>query len=154
MSKKIIKVDLDKIDNIADLTLKEAVDLSDYLKETYGIEAAAGGAVMVAGGLSAHAQPIGLSKEGVIGAIVSALIESKRQLGMEVELKSWSRSLLGDRVVDTIASDVNDNSQAYSQGAEELLENLESLVAQLEQVNVKIEKLSDSFQSGIAKGGG
>ncbi len=36
-------------DSIAGLTLKEAVDLADYMKETYGIEPAAGGAVMVAG---------------------------------------------------------------------------------------------------------
>lgn len=35
-------------DQIAGLTLKEAKDLSDYLKDAHGIEAAAGGAVMVA----------------------------------------------------------------------------------------------------------
>ncbi len=37
-------------DEIAGLTLKEAVDLADYMKETYGIEPAAAGAVMMAGG--------------------------------------------------------------------------------------------------------
>jgi large subunit ribosomal protein L7/L12 len=36
-------------DKLAGLSLKEAVDLGDYLKETYGIEPAAGGAVMMAG---------------------------------------------------------------------------------------------------------
>jgi len=36
-------------DSLAGLTLKEAVDLGDYMKDTYGIEAAAGGAVMMAG---------------------------------------------------------------------------------------------------------
>ena len=36
-------------DELAGLTLKEAVDLGDYLKDTYGIEPAAGGAVMMAG---------------------------------------------------------------------------------------------------------
>lgn len=36
-------------DELAGLTLKEAVDLGDYLKERYGIEAAAGGAVVMAG---------------------------------------------------------------------------------------------------------
>ncbi len=36
-------------DKIADLTLKDAVDLKDYMKDTYGIEPAAGAAVMVAG---------------------------------------------------------------------------------------------------------
>jgi large subunit ribosomal protein L7/L12 len=37
-------------DDIAGLTLKEAVDLADYMKEAYSIEPAAGGAVMVAAG--------------------------------------------------------------------------------------------------------
>jgi len=37
-------------DELAGLTLKEAVDLSDYMKDAYGIEPAAGGAVMMAGG--------------------------------------------------------------------------------------------------------
>jgi large subunit ribosomal protein L7/L12 len=37
-------------DKIAGLTLKEAVDLADYMKEKYGIEPAAGGAVMMAPG--------------------------------------------------------------------------------------------------------
>ena len=37
-------------DKIASLSLKEAVDLKDYLKDAYGLEPAAGGAVMVASG--------------------------------------------------------------------------------------------------------
>lgn len=36
-------------DKLAELTLKQAVDLGSYMKDTYGIEPAAGGAVMVAG---------------------------------------------------------------------------------------------------------
>jgi len=36
-------------DDIVKLTLKEAKELSDYLKDVHGIEPAAGGAVMVAG---------------------------------------------------------------------------------------------------------
>src|SRR5215468_2877562 len=36
-------------DEIVGLTLKEAVDLASYLKETYNIEPAAGGAVVMAG---------------------------------------------------------------------------------------------------------
>ena len=34
-------------DKIASLTLKQAVDLKDYLKSAYGLEPAAGGAVML-----------------------------------------------------------------------------------------------------------
>jgi len=45
-------------DKIAALTLKEAKELSDYLKEVHGIEAAAGGAVMMPQGPGeAAAQP-------------------------------------------------------------------------------------------------
>ena len=36
-------------DRLAGLTLKQAVDLANYLKETHGIEAAAGGAMMMPG---------------------------------------------------------------------------------------------------------
>ncbi len=36
-------------DQLASLSLKDAVELGKYLKETYGIEAAAGGAVVMAG---------------------------------------------------------------------------------------------------------
>ena len=42
-------------DQLAKLTLKEAVDLKDYLKAEYGIEPAAGGAVMMAGPAAAEA---------------------------------------------------------------------------------------------------
>ena len=44
-------------DSIAALTLKEAVDLADYMKDKYGIEPAAGGAVMVAAGGGGDAAP-------------------------------------------------------------------------------------------------
>jgi len=36
-------------DKLAGLTLKQAVEIAEYLKEAYGIEAAAGGAVVMAG---------------------------------------------------------------------------------------------------------
>jgi len=43
-------------DKIAAMSLKEAVDLKDYLKEAYGIEPAAGGAVMMAGPAGGEAE--------------------------------------------------------------------------------------------------
>ena len=46
-----VTADLREIgDRLAGLTLKQAVDLANYLKEAHGIEAAAGGAVMMTGG--------------------------------------------------------------------------------------------------------
>ena len=46
-------------DAIVKLTLKQAVELADYLKATYGIEPAAGGAVMMA----AAAAPAAVAEE-------------------------------------------------------------------------------------------
>ncbi len=43
-------------DKIAEMTLKEAKELSDYLEEVHGIEAAAGGAVMMAPGVGEAAE--------------------------------------------------------------------------------------------------
>jgi len=48
-------------DSLAELSLKEAVDLTDYMKDAYGIEPAAGGGVMMAaapgeGGAAAAAE--------------------------------------------------------------------------------------------------
>jgi large subunit ribosomal protein L7/L12 len=44
------EVDINALgDQIANLTLKQAKELSDYIKEKYGIEPAQGGAVMMAG---------------------------------------------------------------------------------------------------------
>jgi large subunit ribosomal protein L7/L12 len=49
-------------DKIAELSLKQAKELSDYLKDKYGIEPAAGGAVMMApggaGGAAEEAAPV------------------------------------------------------------------------------------------------
>jgi len=49
-------------DELAGLTLKEAVDLGDYLKDTYGIEPAAGGAVMMAGPAAGGGAPAAAEK--------------------------------------------------------------------------------------------
>lgn len=49
MSVETMSVEVKELgDKIASLTLKQAKELSDYLKSAYGIEPAAGGAVMMA----------------------------------------------------------------------------------------------------------
>jgi large subunit ribosomal protein L7/L12 len=52
------EVDIPQLgDQIANLTLKQAKELSDYIKEKYKIEPAAGGAVMMAGPAGGGAAP-------------------------------------------------------------------------------------------------
>ena len=60
-------------DQIAELTLKEAKELSDYLKEEYNIEPAAGGAVMVAGGPAGDAGPAEEEKTELIDSVEDIL---------------------------------------------------------------------------------
>ncbi|MBP7052785.1 MAG: 50S ribosomal protein L7/L12 [Phycisphaerae bacterium] len=50
-------------DGIVKLTLMQAKELADYLKEVYGIEPAAGGAVMVAGPAAGGAAPAAAEEE-------------------------------------------------------------------------------------------
>ena len=50
-------------DKIAGLTLKQAVDLANYLKEAHGIEPAAGGVVMAGGGGGGGAAPAEKAEE-------------------------------------------------------------------------------------------
>jgi large subunit ribosomal protein L7/L12 len=45
-------------DKIAELTLKQAVDLKNYLKDAYGLEPAAGGAVTMAGPAGGAAEEV------------------------------------------------------------------------------------------------
>lgn len=49
-------------DEIAELNLKEAKEVSDYLKEKYGIEPAAGGAVVMAAGVGGAAPAAAVEK--------------------------------------------------------------------------------------------
>ncbi|EAQ82612.1 50S ribosomal protein L7/L12 [Blastopirellula marina] len=50
-------------DKIATLTLKQAVELGDYLKDAHGIEAAAGGGVMMAGPAAGPAEEAAVQTE-------------------------------------------------------------------------------------------
>src|SRR3989304_8058329 len=66
-------------DQIVGLTLKEAKELSDYLKDIHGIEPAAGGAVMMAG-------PAGGGEGG-------AAVEEKTEF--DVILESYGENKIG-----------------------------------------------------------
>jgi large subunit ribosomal protein L7/L12 len=68
-------------DKIVGLTLKQAVDLAGYLKDTYNIEPAAGGAVMMAGpaGGGAAAAPVEEAKS-TFDVVLKAAGEKKIQV--------------------------------------------------------------------------
>ncbi len=68
-------------DKLSGLTLKQAVELKNYLKETYGIEPAAGGAVMVAGGAAAGgAAPAAAEEKTTFDVVLKAAGDKKIQV--------------------------------------------------------------------------
>ena len=69
-------------DAIVKLTLMQAKELGDYLKEEYGIEPAAGGAVMMAGPAAAAAEAA--PEKTMFDVILKAVGEKKIQVIKEV----------------------------------------------------------------------
>ncbi len=114
-------------DELAGLTLKEAVDLGDYMKDTYGLEAAAGGGVMMAAAPGAAAE------------------EAEEQTEFDVVLKSQGEKIkvikivrevtaLGlkeaKELVDNVPSDIKKG--LGKDEAEELKKKLEEVGAEVE----------------------
>ena len=69
-------------DKIVALTLMQAKDLGDYLKEEYGIEPAAGGAVMVAGPAAGGAEEA--EEKSTFDLILKSFGDKKIQVIKEV----------------------------------------------------------------------
>ncbi|HEY0007228.1 MAG TPA: 50S ribosomal protein L7/L12 [Tepidisphaeraceae bacterium] len=67
-------------DKLSGLTLKQAVDLKNYLKETYGIEPAAGGAVMMAGAGAGAAAAAPAEEKTTFDVVLKAAGEKKIQV--------------------------------------------------------------------------
>ena len=94
-------------DEIAGLTLKEAVDLADYMKDAYGIEPAAGGAVMMAG--PAGGDEGGAAEQTEFTVVLEAAGEQKIQVIKAVrELTGLGLKEAKD-MVDGAPSNVNEN---------------------------------------------
>jgi large subunit ribosomal protein L7/L12 len=70
-------------DGIVALTLMQAKELADYLKEVHGIEPAAGGAVMMAGPAAAAAAPVAEEKTS-FNVVLKTAGEKKIQVIKEV----------------------------------------------------------------------
>jgi large subunit ribosomal protein L7/L12 len=114
-------------DQLAGLTLKEAVDLGDYMKETYGIEAAAGGAVMMAG--PAAAAPAEEEK-------TSFDVVVKTDGGQKIKVIKIVREITGLGLKE--AKDMVDNLPAkVKEGLSK--EEAEALAAQFKEVGAEVE---------------
>jgi large subunit ribosomal protein L7/L12 len=71
-------------DAIVKLTLMQAKELGDYLKEEYGIEPAAGGAVMMAGPVGGGAAAEAVPEKTMFDVILKTVGDKKIQVIKEV----------------------------------------------------------------------
>ncbi len=79
-------------DKIAGLTLVQAKSLADYLKETYGIEPAAGGAVMMAGPAAGPAAAAAVEEKTEFNVVLKAAGDKKLNV---IKVVRAARSDLG-----------------------------------------------------------
>ena len=82
-------------DKIMGMTLKEAKELSDYLKEEYGVEPAAGGAVMVAGP-AAGADAAPAAEEKTEFDVVLEGFDAAKKIGVIKVVRTATGASLGD----------------------------------------------------------
>jgi len=79
--KKKVSAEIKKLgDKIVELTLKQAVDLADYLKEEHGIEPAAGGAVMMAGPAAAASEGAAEEEQTAFDVVLTGVGDKKIQV--------------------------------------------------------------------------
>ena len=81
-------------DQIMGMTLKDAKELSDYLKDVYGVEPAAGGAVMVAGPAGADAAPA--AEEKTEFDVILEGFDAAKKIGVIKVVRTATGAALGE----------------------------------------------------------
>ena len=114
-------------DEIAALTLKEAVDLTDYMKDTYGIEPAAGGAVMMAG---PGGDDAGEAEQTEFDVILEAVGDKKIQVIKSVREATGLGLKEAKEVVDSAPKAVKE--KVSKDEADKLAEELKEAGAEVE----------------------
>ena len=117
-------------DELAGLTLKEAVDLGDYMKEHYGIEPAAGGAVMVAGGGGGGDAGGGEEEKSSFDVVLTAAGDKKIQVIKAVREATGLGLKEAKEIVDNAPKPIKEGLD--KDAAEELKTKLEDAGATIE----------------------
>ena len=117
-------------DQIMGMTLKDAKELSDYLKDVYGVEPAAGGAVMVAGPAA--------------GADAAPAAEEKTEFDVILEGFDAAKKIGVIKVVRTATGAALGEAMALVEGAPKPIktglakEDAEKLKKELEEAGAKV----------------
>lgn len=116
-------------DKIVALTLMQAKELADYLKEEYGIEPAAGGAVMVAGPAAGGGEAAAEEKTS-FDVVLKAVGDSKIGVIKEVRAITGLGLKEAKELVDNAPKPIKEG--ASKDEADEMKEKLEAAGATVE----------------------
>lgn len=101
-----IAADLKELgDRIVGLTLKQAKELSDYLKDVHGIEPASGGAVMVAAP-AADAAPAAAAVQTEFDVVLANAGDKKLEVVKVVKNLTGQTLMEAKKMVDTLPSTI------------------------------------------------
>ncbi len=117
-------------DKIVALTLIQAKELADYLKEVYGIEPAAGGAVMVAGPAAGGAAAEAAPEKTTFDVILTGFGDKKIQVIKEVRALTSLGLKEAKELVDGVPKPVKEG--ASKEDAETAKRQLEAAGATVE----------------------
>jgi len=116
-------------DKIVGLTLMQAKELGDYLKEEHGIEPAAGGAVMVAGGPAAGAPAEEAEEKTSFDLVLKEFGDKKIQVIKEVRALTGLGLKEAKELVDSVPKPIKEGmSKEDAEAAREQLEGVGAVV--------------------------
>jgi large subunit ribosomal protein L7/L12 len=127
---KKVSADIKKLgDKIVGLTLMQAKELGDYLKDEYGIEPAAGGAVMVAGP-AGGGEAEAAEEKSTFDVILKEFGDKKIQVIKEVRAITGLGLKEAKALVDGVPKPVKEG--ASKEEADQIREQLEAVGAVIE----------------------
>ncbi|MDZ4852719.1 MAG: 50S ribosomal protein L7/L12 [Pirellulaceae bacterium] len=115
-------------EKIVTLTLKQAKELSDYLKEVHGIEAAAGGAVMMAPAAGAAA-PVAV-EQTEFDVIMSSFGDKKLEVVKVVKNITGASLMDAKKLVEAVPAKIKEGASK---------EDAEKIKAQLTEAGATVE---------------
>ncbi len=115
-------------ESIVGLTLKQAKELSDYLKEEHGIEAAAGGAVVVAG--PAAEGPAAAAEQTEFDVVMTSFGDAKLNVVKVVKNLTGASLMDAKKMVEGVPAKIKEG--VSKEDAEKVKKELEEAGATVE----------------------
>ncbi len=116
-------------DKIAELTLKQAKELSDYIKDAYGIEPASGGAVMMAPSASDDGGG-GAEEQTEFDVVMTGFGDKKLEVVKVVKNLTGSSLMDAKKLVEAAPASIKE--KVSKEEAEKVKEELEKAGASVE----------------------